>query len=88
MVGEAEESLISGSLSIASESLTTFIKDQQSPIFVVNRLSQNDDASDKPTYAINEMHYNNDQTLTVVFIKNGSAINSDKPLCEQVNVYS
>ncbi|KAI6191336.1 Dynein heavy chain domain containing protein [Aphelenchoides bicaudatus] len=42
LVGQAEESLISESLSIASKPLTAFIKDQQSQIFVVNRLTQHD----------------------------------------------
>jgi hypothetical protein len=70
LVGESDETLISGPLSIASDSLSTFIKDQQSPIFVINRLVQSDDESDKPSVcytAINEMHYNKDQMLAVIF---------------------
>jgi hypothetical protein len=89
LVGESDETLISGPLSIASDSLSTFIKDQQSPIFVINRLVQSDDASDKPSVcytAINEMHYNKDQMLAVIFVKKGPVVVADKPLCEQLGV--
>lgn len=86
---ESDENLILGPLSIASDSLNTFIRDQQSPIFVVNRLLQNDDTSEKPSVcytAINEMYYNKDQSLAAVFVKKGPVIVADKPLCEQLSV--
>lgn len=89
MVGDSDESLVRETLDTASESLEKFITDQQSPIFVVNRITQNDDTSDKTSVcytAINELHYNKDQTLAIVFVKKGSVIVSDKPICEQLGV--